>query len=154
MTIGTDTRLDPESGDFQSYRVDEEDGIKTQGVYLAEASDIHYRSTAAEDDAVVHANPASMHWLEVELDASITDDRWLMVFDSTTVPADTTKPKFAWMIPTTAAGKRSSRFVESVTGFRFDTGVSIAISSTKLTLTKTSATEGAFQAQGKSRATS
>ena len=152
MSITTVNRRDPSTNAIRQWLADLTAGVITQGVFLADVSDIHYRSTTAEDGAVIHANPGTLHYLDVSLAASVADDRWLHAFDSTTVPANGTAPKFSWVIPSKAAGERLQLVIESTVGLRFDTGISVALSSTEGTLTQTVGTEGRFQAQGKSRA--
>lgn len=61
-----------------------------------------------------------------------TNARWLLFFNSTTVPVDTTVADWGMLVP--AAGQASESFGEI--GLGFDTGLTVVLSSTPAALTQ------------------
>lgn len=105
------------------------------------------KATEAADSAVLSDKPAFLYDLQV-ISNNSTDERYVMVFDATAVPADGAVPVWRGVLP--ASQQISLSFVGNLHtnfgGAPFGAGIAVAISSTKDTLTVTSASEAHFQA--------
>lgn len=87
-------------------------------------------------------SPCEIRQIRCILDPSVAATRYLLFFDSLTVPADgTTLPIWRMVIP--VGGEASETFVKGELAFA--TGLSIALSSTVNQKLVTSASEGFFQ---------
>jgi hypothetical protein len=90
-------------------------------------------STALESGRVLKASAGNLHSLSVYIDGASA--RWIMVYNSTTVPADgATTPVLVWRVP--SDGVSGWLNIPFNTPISFSTGISVACSSTG-PLTKT-----------------
>jgi hypothetical protein len=97
---------------------------------------------SAEVSAIISAAPTTLMELRVFLDPTVVLDRWVMLFDASSLPADTTVPLWRALITGGSGIKESWNHI----GLPFpSTGIVAAISSTPNTLTVTGA-EAYFQA--------
>lgn len=104
------------------------------------------KATEAVDSAVISDKPAFLYSLQVI--NNVATLRYVMIFDSATVPADGAHPVWRGVLPISGElnlswdGSDHANFA----GAPFENGISVAVSSTKDTLTVTSADEAYFQA--------
>lgn len=103
-----------------------------------------YSSAAAEDSAVASAVECVVDEI-IATNVSATA-RFLHIFDSATVPADTAAPDICIAIPaaTTVSWDCEGTSSGKVKGETFYSGVAVCISSTAATKTVTVASEGVF----------
>ena len=103
-----------------------------------------YAAQAASDSAVVTTAAA---WIDELIVTNVSGAaRFLHVFDSATLPADTTRPLICLAIP---AGVTASWDPAGGRGEKFDNGITLAMSSTADALTVTVASEGVFTVRGR-----
>lgn len=103
---------------------------------------VRYSSAAAEDSTPdVGTGACELRQLRAILDSTITSTRYLMFFNSTTLPANGTAPVWRVLVP--AGGESSESFEKGE--MAFTTGLTVALSSTIGTLTVTTASEGYLQ---------
>lgn len=106
-----------------------------------------YSSAAAEDSAVVSAVPARVD--EVIATNKSATDVFLHIFDSATVPANTTAPYICIGVP---AGRTVSwdpeKGSDTDKGEPFNSGVAVCLSSTAATKTVTTGSDGVFTVRG------
>jgi hypothetical protein len=97
---------------------------------------------SAEVSAIISTAPTTLMELRVFLDPTALLDRWVMLFDASSLPVDTTEPLWRALIPGGSSINESWNHI----GLPFPaTGIVAAISSTPNTLTVTGA-EAYFQA--------
>jgi hypothetical protein len=102
---------------------------------------------SAEVSAVISTTPTTLLELRVILDPTALVDRWVMLFDASSLPVDTTEPLWRGYLPGGSSISESwgGEFTE-LPGLPFpSTGIVAAVSSTPNTLTVTGA-EAYFQA--------
>ena len=112
-------------------------------VSLTAETFVRYSTPAAGEDseADIGTGACEVRQLRVILDPTVTNVRYLMFFNSLTVPANATAPVWRMVVP--IAGEASETFAKGEMAFA--TGCSIALSSTHDDLTVTTASEGFFQ---------
>ena len=106
-----------------------------------------YSSSAAEDGAVASARSCRID----EIIASNTSSslRWLHIFDSATLPADTAVPDISIAIAAqSTVSWDSEQRAAADRGTPFSNGLAICLSSTAATKTITTASEGFFTVRG------
>lgn len=110
------------------------------------------KATEATDSAVISDKPAFLYDMQV-ISNNTTDERYLMLFDSTTVPANGAVPVWRAVVP--AEQQVSANFVgndfANFGGANFQTGIAVALSSTKNVLNVTTSDEAHFQAHFRPR---
>lgn len=104
-------------------------------------------SGTATDAEVISDKPAYLYDIQV-ISNNDTDERYLMLFDATEVPSNGAVPVWRAIVP--AEQQASLTFFgndfNNLAGANFKTGIVAALSSTKGTLTVTTADEAYFQA--------
>lgn len=105
------------------------------------------KATEARDSAVISDRPSFLYDMQV-ISNNASDERYLMLFDATAVPADGAVPVWRAVVP--AEQHISISFIgndhANFGGANFKNGIVAALSSTKATLTVTSSSEAYFQA--------
>lgn len=112
----------------------------------AQAAPILYsRSTALENTRVVKASAGELHEIRMLTTTGISAPRWLMVFDAAAAPVNGASPIWRALLPNQAAveGEVADSFEAPLT---MTVGISLAISTTQLTLTLPGAAEALFSA--------
>lgn len=135
---------DPSTGDdFATY--DKASGAKTQAMNLdpeVAASQLSWVTTGNAAVSVLSVSSAAggVFKADVIMEPSVTDNRWLMVFDSSSAPANAAVP----ILRARIAGGFASIDL-SVYGRPVANGVAVAISTTVNQLTLPASGEGYFQ---------
>ena len=107
-----------------------------------------YSSSAAEDSAVASASSCNVD--EIIATNVSASDRFLHIFDSATLPADTTAPDICIAIPAgTTVSWDAERGDSRDAGTPFSSGCAVCLSSTAATKTVTIASEGVFTVRGR-----
>ena len=113
-------------------------------VYKTMSTEI--KATEATDSAVISDKPAFLYSLQAI--NNVANERYVMVFDATSVPANGAIPVWRGVLPASAQlnlswfGNDHANFA----GAPFKNGIAVAVSSTKASLTITSADEAYFNA--------
>jgi hypothetical protein len=105
-----------------------------------------YSSSAAEDSAV--ASDAPCYVDEIIATNTSGSTRFLHIFDSATLPADTTAPDVCIAIPAGQTVGWDPEDARSSRGTRFGNGCALCLSSTAATKTVTTGSEGVFTVRG------
>lgn len=135
---------DPSTGDdFATYQ--KGSGALTQGVNQdpeVGGTLLSWDSTgaSAETNRVPSASPGSLFKCDVMIDTSITDPRWLMVFDKATAAVNTDVP----ILRARVSGGFASIDL-GLYGIECASGIAVAVSTTIGTLTLPGAGEAYFQ---------
>lgn len=105
-----------------------------------------YSSSAAEASAVASAAACAVD--EIIATNTSAGVLYLHIFDSATVPADTTAPDVCIAVPATSTASFDPRDARGSQGVTFDNGCSVCFSSTAATKTVAGAV-GVFTVRGK-----
>jgi hypothetical protein len=156
MATPTTVQRAPETGD--DFRTLETGGVKSQGVAITGNSGEHigissdplvvrqvfeayarFQSSGFVDSLanVKSGTGGQIRQLRGILDSSVTTQRYLMAFDSLTLPANGTAPDWLMLLPVQGEASETFIFAEML----FLTGITFAVSSTPATLTVTTASE-------------
>ena len=93
---------------------------------------------SAEDSAIIATTTATLYMLRVLINTE--NDRYLMIFNNTSLPANGTAPDHRAFVPGLGEAMESL----GPYGRKFSTGMVVALSSTRDTLTVTTGSEGFF----------
>lgn len=144
-TPTTVTRTDDPSGDdFATY--DKDAGAKVQAVALdaevqGEILSWDVSSASAETNRVSKASEGRVFSAAAVLDPSVLSDRYLMVFNKATAPANNDVPILRALLP--AGGQASIDL--GVYGLAVPDGIAVAVSTTANLLTLPGSGEAYFQ---------
>lgn len=121
--------------------------ITTDGFHSPVTNYVSLTPGSAEVSAIISASPTTLLELRVILEPTALVDRWVMLFDASSLPADTTEPLWRGYVPGGSSISESwGGELTELPGLTFPSnGIVAAVSSTPNTLTVTGA-EAYFQA--------